>query len=98
MGEADVAMGTAKWFDPKKGYGFVIPDGGGKDVFVLIKTVQKAGYTNLVEGARVSYELMSDRSGRMSAAHRVVRVACGRRHLNLLPSGYFLLSQSDGCR
>lgn len=67
MGEADVAMGTAKPFDPKKGYGFIIPDGGGKDVFVHIKTVQKAGYTNLVEGARASYELMSDRSGRMSA-------------------------------
>jgi cold shock protein len=67
MGETDVATGSVKWFDPAKGYGFIIPDGGGKDVFVHIKAVQKAGYTNLVEGARVSYELTPDRSGKMSA-------------------------------
>ena len=67
MGETDVAMGSVKWFDATKGYGFIIPDDGGKDVFVHIKAVQKAGYTNLVEGARNSYELTRDRSGKMSA-------------------------------
>jgi CspA family cold shock protein len=48
----DVAMGSVKWFDPAKWYGFIIPDDGGKDAFVHIKAVQKAGHTNLVECAR----------------------------------------------
>ena len=53
-----MAMGTVKWFNPTKGYGFIKPDGGGADVFVHISAVEKAGYTNLVEGAKVSYELL----------------------------------------
>jgi CspA family cold shock protein len=60
-------MGTVKWFNSTKGYGFIAPDGGGPDVFVHISAVEKAGYTNLAEGARISYELVSGRSGKMSA-------------------------------
>jgi cold shock protein len=67
MGEANVPLGIVKWFDPKKGYGFILPEDGGKDVFVHIKTVQKAGYTGLVEGARIAYDVRLDRSGKMSA-------------------------------
>lgn len=59
--------GRVKWFDATKGYGFIVPDGGGKDVFVHITAVQKAGYTNLVPGARMSYELRPDREGNPTA-------------------------------
>jgi cold shock protein len=63
---AAVAMGTVKWFNPTKGYGFIKPDAGGTDVFVHISAVEKAGYTSLAEGARISYELVSGRSGKSS--------------------------------
>ena len=56
-----------KWFNVTKGYGFIQPDDGGSDVFVHISAVEKAGYTGLAEGARISYELMAGRSGKMSA-------------------------------
>jgi CspA family cold shock protein len=59
--------GRVKWFDATKGYGFIVPDDGGKDMFVHITAVQKAGYTNLVPGARVSYELRPDREGNPTA-------------------------------
>jgi CspA family cold shock protein len=62
-----VARGTVKWFNPARGYGFINPEDGGPDVFVHIRAVQKAGYSDLVEGARVSYDLVSDGSGKMSA-------------------------------
>ncbi|WP_338122817.1 cold-shock protein [Bradyrhizobium yuanmingense] len=62
-----MAMGIVKWFNAIKGYGFIRPEDGGADVFVHISAVEKAGYTNLAEGARVSYELVADRSGKMSA-------------------------------
>ena len=62
-----MAIGTVKWFNATKGYGFIQPEDGGADVFVHIRAVQKAGYTNLAEGARVSYEVKADRSGKMSA-------------------------------
>jgi len=62
-----VAIGTVKWFNATKGYGFIQPDGGGPDVFVHISAVEKAGYTGLAEGAKVSYELLSGRSGKVSA-------------------------------
>jgi cold shock protein len=62
-----VAMGVLKWFKPDKGYGFIRPEDGGQDVFVHISAVQKAGYTSLAEGARVSYELVAGRSGKLSA-------------------------------
>jgi len=50
-------MGKVKWFNTTKGYGFIQPEDGGSDVFVHISAVEKAGYTGLAEGARVSYEL-----------------------------------------
>jgi cold shock protein len=62
-----VAMGTVKWFNGTKGFGFIQPDDGGKDVFVHISAVQKAGHTELAEGARVSYELLTGRNGKQSA-------------------------------
>jgi CspA family cold shock protein len=64
--ESDVATGTVKWFNPVKGFGFIQPDNGGKDVFVHISAVEKAGLSTLNEGAKVSYEEMSNR-GKTSA-------------------------------
>ena len=60
-------MGTVKWFNSTKGYGFIKPDAGGSDVFVHISSVEKAGYTDLAEGIRISYELVPNRAGRVSA-------------------------------
>jgi CspA family cold shock protein len=57
-----------KWFNGQKGYGFIQPDAGGKDVFVHISAVQKAGYDGLAEGAKVSYDIISDR-GKESAGN-----------------------------
>ena len=62
-----MAMGTVKWFNPTKGYGFIQPDDGGNDVFVHISAVEKAGLSTLGEGARVSYELFNGRGGKTSA-------------------------------
>ncbi|MBB4373696.1 cold shock CspA family protein [Bradyrhizobium sp. cir1] len=67
FGANDVTLGTVKWFNPTKGYGFIAPDDSGKDVFVHISAVEKAGYTSLVEGAKVSYELVTNRSGKQAA-------------------------------
>jgi CspA family cold shock protein len=61
-----VAIGTVKWFNEQKGYRFIQPDGGGKDVFVHISAVEKAGFTGLAEGAKVSYEVVANR-GKESA-------------------------------
>ena len=62
-----MAMGTVKWFNATKGYGFIKPDGGGPDVFVHISAVEKAGYTGLAEGAKISYELVTTRAGKTAA-------------------------------
>ncbi|APG14875.1 cold-shock protein [Bradyrhizobium japonicum] len=62
-----MAMGIVKWFNPTKGYGFIRPEDGGPDVFVHLSAVEKAGFTILEEGARVSYELKTGRTGKMSA-------------------------------
>ena len=56
-----MATGTVKWFNNKKGFGFIIPDEGGYDIFVHVTAVQKAGMRTLAEGAKISYELMSEK-------------------------------------
>ncbi|MDA9409992.1 cold-shock protein [Bradyrhizobium sp. CCBAU 45384] len=56
-----MAIGTVKWFNPTKGYGFIAPDNGGKDVFVHISAVEKAGFTSLAEGAKVSFDVVNNR-------------------------------------
>ena len=63
-----MAIGTVKWFNATKGYGFIQPESGGKDVFVHISAVEKAGYSSLAEGAKVSYEIITDR-GKESAGN-----------------------------
>lgn len=63
-----MASGTVKWFNATKGYGFITPDEGGKDVFVHITAVQAAGLQGLDDGQRVSYELATER-GKTSAAN-----------------------------
>jgi CspA family cold shock protein len=65
-GSADVATGTVKWFNATKGFGFIQPDSGGKDVFVHISAVEKAGLSDLREGAKVSFEVVANR-GKESA-------------------------------
>jgi CspA family cold shock protein len=56
-----MAIGTVKWFDAQKGYGFIVPQDGGKDVFVHVTAVQKAGLQGLNEGQKVSYEVAMER-------------------------------------
>lgn len=56
-----MAMGTVKWFNATKGYGFIQPDKGGKDVFVHISAVERAGLSSLNEGAKVSYDVVANR-------------------------------------
>jgi cold shock protein len=65
-GSADMATGTVKWFNSTKGFGFIQPDSGGKDVFIHISAVEKAGLSSLNEGAKVSYEEVANR-GKTSA-------------------------------
>src|SRR5215208_4165705 len=61
-------MGTVKWFNATKGYGFIQPDDGGNDVFVHISAVERAGLGTLREGQKLSYEIVADRrSGKSSA-------------------------------
>jgi cold shock protein len=65
-----MATGTVKWFNATKGFGFIQPDDGGKDVFVHISAVERAGMNDLTEGQKISFELVADkRSGRSSAAN-----------------------------
>jgi CspA family cold shock protein len=63
-----MAVGTVKWFNKVKGYGFVQPSDGGKDVFVHITAVERAGMDTLVEGQRVAYDLVTER-GKTAAAN-----------------------------
>ncbi|WP_188908790.1 cold-shock protein [Aureimonas endophytica] len=61
-------MGTVKWFNAQKGFGFIQPDNGGPDAFVHISAVERAGLTTLNDGQKVSYDLVADRrTGKQSA-------------------------------
>ena len=63
-----MATGTVKWYNAEKGFGFIQPDDGGKDAFVHVSAIERAGMTGLREGQKISYEMVSDkRSGKMSA-------------------------------
>jgi CspA family cold shock protein len=63
-----MAIGTVKWFNGQKGFGFIQPDDGGADVFVHISAVERAGMHGLNDGQKISYEIMADkRSGKSSA-------------------------------
>jgi CspA family cold shock protein len=63
-----MTKGTVKWFNSQKGYGFIQPDDGGKDVFVHIRAVERAGMSNLTEGQKVSFDVVADRrTGKSSA-------------------------------
>ena len=65
-----MATGTVKWFNAQKGYGFIQPDDGGRDVFVHISAVERSGIGGLNDGKKVSYDLEKDkRSGKMSAGN-----------------------------
>jgi CspA family cold shock protein len=59
--EAEMATGTVKWFNPTKGFGFIQPEDGSDDVFVHVSAVEKSELTSLVEGQRVSFEVVSER-------------------------------------
>ena len=67
-----MATGTVKWFNSAKGYGFIQPQGGGRDVFVHISAVERAGLSSLNEGQSIEYEIVSNR-GRESAGNLKVR-------------------------
>ncbi len=66
-----MATGIVKWFNPAKGFGFIQPDAGGKDVFVHISAVEKAGLGSLNEGAKVSYEVVANRGKELAENLRV---------------------------
>ncbi|HTZ78845.1 MAG TPA: cold-shock protein [Stellaceae bacterium] len=63
-----MAVGTVKWFNPVKGYGFIQPSDGGRDVFVHISAVERAGMGTLTEGQRVSFEVTTER-GKQAATN-----------------------------
>jgi CspA family cold shock protein len=64
-----MANGTVKWFNQTKGYGFIAPDGGSKDVFVHISAVERAGLTTLRDDQKVTFDIESGRDGRESAVN-----------------------------
>ncbi len=64
--------GVVKWFNPTKSYGFIVPDEGGKDVFVHISAVESAGLHSLNDGQKVEYELVPGRDGKFAAENLAV--------------------------
>jgi CspA family cold shock protein len=70
--QGTMATGVVKWFNTTKGYGFIAPEDGGKDVFVHISAVERAGQKSLKEGQKIQYELVEGRNGRFSAENLVL--------------------------
>jgi CspA family cold shock protein len=64
-----MSVGTVKWFNATKGYGFIQPEDGSKDVFVHISDVERSGLGTLQEGQKISYELQKGQQGKVSAAN-----------------------------
>jgi len=64
-----MAIGTVKWFNAQKGYGFIQPEDGSKDIFVHISAVERSGLGNLVDGQRLSFELERGQQGKTSAVN-----------------------------
>ncbi|PWE31190.1 cold-shock protein [Maritimibacter sp. 55A14] len=64
-----MANGTVKWFNSTKGFGFIQPEGGSKDVFVHISAVERAGLTGLDDGQKVTFDMETGRDGRQSASN-----------------------------
>ncbi|MEJ6390545.1 cold-shock protein [Gymnodinialimonas ulvae] len=67
-----MANGTVKWFNTTKGYGFIAPESGGKDIFVHISAVERSGLTGLSDNQKVTFDLESGRDGRESAVNLAV--------------------------
>jgi cold shock protein len=67
--KTSMATGTVKFFNSTKGFGFITPEGGGKDAFVHVSALERAGIGSLNEGDKVSYDLESGRDGKMSAVN-----------------------------
>lgn len=64
-----MVTGTVKWFNPNKGYGFIAPDDGTKDVFVHVSAVERSGMRSLAEGQRISFEIERGQQGKVSAVN-----------------------------
>ena len=62
-----MATGTVKWFNPTKGFGFIEPEDGGKDVFLHISALERAGINSVADGQRISFDVQPGRDGRTSA-------------------------------
>jgi len=69
-----MATGTVKWFNATKGFGFIQPDDGGKDAFVHISAVERAGLDRLMEGQKVEYEVVADRRTGKASAENIKKI------------------------
>ena len=69
LGDITMANGTVKWFNATKGFGFIAPEGGSKDVFVHVTALERAGIRSLPDGQAVTYDVEKDRNGRESAVN-----------------------------